>query len=475
MKSEKRKSKPKWPGRATIRPHHSGRGTGWKYDVILYQTDPGDGGGVDGGPLHKLSDGSLFTRLSVMGPLPPGHNSHAEVAWDQFVILPMRSIDRGLTWRKEDTDEILPIGMKALRKPYITADMRRYCRNLDRIDQKRDLALAPNVIQRTPGGTLVGVDSQVRAVSNREGEQWEKLGYHVSKGGAVTYIWDKLMSVTSTDGGRSWKEREITEIGPYSFLYAWGGAVRQGALTLPNGDAMGVIYGHLEPAPLTPTGTVGPSRPFVLRTSDEGKSWSLVPIPCPASDFLVTEINLVLTATGKLIAMMRYQGSGDCFLRQSESFDGGWTWSRTRKTPMWGYPPQVLQLQSGALLCVYGYRFRPLGCRACMSYDDGKTWDIQNEKILRDDSTDFYHGVSYPSTVLLDDGTLYTTLRITKPAAIGKERVGKGWAPPELLGKRNPYSRYMAQAVMGDRYTEDYVRPNGKVFWKAGARGDDPE
>jgi hypothetical protein len=315
----------------------------------------------------------------------------------------------------------------------------------------------------------VTVDSHTLKVTNKQGDRVEGQGRHVLRGGKVSYVWDRLTTVSSTNEGRTWKTREITEIGDYAFLNGWGGANRQGALTLPNGDVIGVVYGNVE--------TAAPTlwRPYALRSSDDGKTWTLIPIPCPKSDGMLSETDLALTATGKIIATMRHQARGDCFLRQSESTDGGWTWSRTRKLPMWGFPSQTLQLKSGALLCVYGYRFRPFGCRACVSYNDGKTWDIKNEKLLRDDSGDLYHGVSYPSTVQFDDGTLYTALRITKPAAIGKERVSKGWAPPELLQRNNPYARYMSSAVVGFRYTEDYVRPHGRVFWKAIKGEDDPE
>ena len=67
-----------------------GRGSGWKYGVTIFQADPGDGVGVDSGPLRKLSDGSLFMRLSAMGPLPPGHNAHAEIPWDRFASVLVR-------------------------------------------------------------------------------------------------------------------------------------------------------------------------------------------------------------------------------------------------------------------------------------------------------------------------------------------------------------------------------------------------
>ena len=55
------------------------------------------------------------------------------------------------------------------------------------------------------------------------------------------------------------------------------------------------------------------------------------------------------------------------------------TWSRPEATPIWGYPPQLALPKNGAIHCVYAHRRYPYGIRACLSYDDGTTWDIENE------------------------------------------------------------------------------------------------
>ena len=46
----------------------------------------------------------------------------------------------------------------------------------------------------------------------------------------------------------------------------------------------------------------------------------------------------------------------------------------------------------------------PFGQRACLSYDGGRTWDIDNEIILRDDAPN--GDLGYPSTVELAPGEL---------------------------------------------------------------------
>jgi hypothetical protein len=110
-----------------------------------------------------------------------------------------------------------------------------------------------------------------------------------------------------------------------------------------------------------------------------------------------------------MVAMMRTgpgKGPGEGYLYQATSYDWGLTWYPYVRTPMWGHPPHLLRLQSGAVLCTYGHR-RPLyGVRACLSYDEGETWDIEHEVVLRDDGL---HGdLGYPCSVQLPDGTILT-------------------------------------------------------------------
>ena len=60
----------------------------------------------------------------------------------------------------------------------------------------------------------------------------------------------------------------------------------------------------------------------------------------------------------------------------------------------------------GRLLVSYSIRRAPFGQRACLSRDDGKTWDYANEIVLRDDAPN--GDLGYPASVQLDDDTLLT-------------------------------------------------------------------
>ena len=113
-----------------------------------------------------------------------------------------------------------------------------------------------------------------------------------------------------------------------------------------------------------------------------------------------------------MIALIRIAGA-EQFLYQSESSDGGATWAAPVRTPMWGYPCDLLLLDSGEVLCAYGYRRNPMGVRACLSCDGGRTWDIEHELVLRGDG---FGGsdLGYPKVVQFSDGNILIVYYFTR-------------------------------------------------------------
>lgn len=146
----------------------------------------------------------------------------------------------------------------------------------------------------------------------------------------------------------------------------------------------------------------------VEESKDDGCSWNLIStISVPPDESIEQhyhEPHVVELTNGKLIAMFRYQPpDGRWFMRQSESNDGGKTWTVAHKTPIWGFPPHLIQLKNGWLVVVYGRRKEPFGQRASISKDEGKTWD---EIILNDLAPN--GDLGYPASVQLDDGSIMT-------------------------------------------------------------------
>ena len=97
--------------------------------------------------------------------------------------------------------------------------------------------------------------------------------------------------------------------------------------------------------------------------------------------------------------------SPDCQMWGAYSDDNGKTWSEPYQTPLWGFPPHLLELSDGRVLCSYGYRRAPFGERVCIS-EDGIDWKLENEIILRDDAAT--GDLGYPVSIELETGKILT-------------------------------------------------------------------
>ena len=148
----------------------------------------------------------------------------------------------------------------------------------------------------------------------------------------------------------------------------------------------------------------------VEQSTDDGISWKLIStIPISREDQIAVahEPHVVELKNGKLVVMIRYQPKdrSESYLRQSESKDGGKTWSISYKTDIWGYPPHLIQLKNGWLLVSYGVRREPFGEMACISKDGGKTWETDKEILIQ---SAMNSDLGYPASVQLDDGSILT-------------------------------------------------------------------
>lgn len=145
---------------------------------------------------------------------------------------------------------------------------------------------------------------------------------------------------------------------------------------------------------------------LLLKSADGGGRWSLMshvasgPVP---GTMRLCEPAVLTTPSGKMICLTR-SFSEDDYLYQCVSTDGGASWSFPEPTPVIGHPPHLLQLKDGRILLLYGYRHEPYGIRACISRDDGETWDADREIIIRDDGAGADLG--YPRGIELDDGSV---------------------------------------------------------------------
>ena len=117
------------------------------------------------------------------------------------------------------------------------------------------------------------------------------------------------------------------------------------------------------------------------------------------------ELHATETADGRIVTQIRnHNEANEKETIQSESSDGGQTWSVPRPIGVWGFPSHLLRLRDDRLIMTYGYRKQPLGVQARISSDHGRNWSDPIPLHDRGTSSD----IGYPSTVQLDDGSFLT-------------------------------------------------------------------
>lgn len=163
-------------------------------------------------------------------------------------------------------------------------------------------------------------------------------------------------------------------------------------------------------------------------SSDDGRSWSVlakISDSYPKKNGNLCEPHVVELKDGKLLAMFRNEPKGgQSIMMQSESADGGKSWSPLHSTGIWGYPPHLTQLRNGWVLVVYGYRRAPFGERACLSRDGGKTWDVEHPIELCPATCS---DLGYPSSVQLADGSILTVYYQAEKAGVPTRLMSTHW------------------------------------------------
>lgn len=128
---------------------------------------------------------------------------------------------------------------------------------------------------------------------------------------------------------------------------------------------------------------------------------------------------------GSLICHIREETSDRFTTYQSESHDFGKTWTAPHRIlkQKGGAPTHILRHSSGVIISACGYREKPYGVRVSFSNDNGKTWDTDN--ILWADGAD--DDLGYPSTVELNDGSLFTAFYAHLADDLPAEIIGIKW------------------------------------------------
>ncbi|MCD4726896.1 MAG: exo-alpha-sialidase [Pirellulales bacterium] len=290
---------------------------------------------------------------------------------------------------------------------------------------------APVRVERTPGQDLIGREHWLTSID--DGTPSGTLFSTCTILGADTSCPSGFQSHPpayinrSTDGGRTWTQ---TQIGPGGFNSANPYTrINRNVLQMPDGQlTLGV-------------GTYGvPGRENYLWTStDKGLTWQQseqlslgaytdwqgVEREYNSAAFM-DETYLYRNKAGELVAYSRldrgsplfpmdasppYGNDGIDRMLMSKSTDGGMTW--TGFVDCGGYAQhyaRVTRLTDDRLLMTFTQRAvdEPLGLRALVSYDDGRTWDFDGDHLILDENTPsgWAQGGGFGNTIQLADGSL---------------------------------------------------------------------
>lgn len=220
--------------------------------------------------------------------------------------------------------------------------------------------------------------------------------------------WNDLgvWSIRSSDGGVTWSNRVSTKVGsPHGPCELSDGRL------LYVGKKAATDWDDALTAQHSKQGNIGgPYGPDmgVSESTDDGASWQLIAdIPVAPGDVSrdYHELHAVQASNGDIIAHIRNQNETSLKYEtlQTESKDGGYTWSEPHSIGLWGYPAFLKRTSDGRLMTTIGHRREPNGNKVAISEDHGQTWSTAMS-INTDSAKDF----GYPSTVELAPNTFLT-------------------------------------------------------------------
>jgi hypothetical protein len=180
-------------------------------------------------------------------------------------------------------------------------------------------------------------------------------------------------------------------------------------------------------------------RAFMARTTDGGQTFKFTSWLTDQESIRTRSVmpSAVRTSPSRLVAITRRKLRNDHTLKYSNwieasvSTDNGASWrflskvADTDRGEENGSPPALVRLRDGRLVVAYGYRSWPLGIRARISKNHGKSWS--DEIVLRDDGGTWDLG--YPRMMQRPDGKLVTIYYHNTREHPGPHIVATIWDP----------------------------------------------
>lgn len=151
---------------------------------------------------------------------------------------------------------------------------------------------------------------------------------------------------------------------------------------------------------------------------------SIANIKINGLNVLSCEPHAIQLKNGDIICHIRVQENGLFTIFQSESKDGGRSWSVPHQIleNAGGAPAHLMVHSSGVIVSTYGYREKPYGIKAMFSKDNGETWDTGYDIYINGIMPD----LGYPCSTELDNGDILTVFyahdRAEGPAVVMQQK-----------------------------------------------------
>ena len=420
------------PGKRSTKPKKL---EGWKWDVTIFDR-PGWSTPWIAGP-RLVGDEILVQCISH-----PEDIYYDDWYAEESETVTLSSSDGGLTWTETSNERIARSVTNSSDDCMVDVSTCSALTDEEAKERKRRLEAAglghlyDTTLGSGPSGWLIYPDSMAAELKAKGYSVFDEHPI-IPEGQAAVYA-RAIQARYSTDRGVTWIDADIQGLPVFGH-----GPVPNGSLELSDGTRLEFFYGcelHEQMRSV-----------YVLRSTDGGKNWQTSKIPADP-DLSLTETSMAAFPSGRVHMMMRCDVGGDGFVYLTNSDDSGLTWSLAKRTPIRGQPLLLLKLRDGGILCTYCHRSFPAGIRACLSYNQGETYDFENEKILRDDVIPGpWISPCGPPSIELGDGTIFSVYTLPKVTQLKPGETADGG----LFCVRPKYHCYVA----GSRYTLDYVRP----------------
>lgn len=313
--------------------------------------------------LYQLSNGSLYTEFKSR-PIASQTKPYSK-------IIRMISRDGGRTWETTREKEYNP-DYKSSGAKLVNANAYGW-RNTDSV-RRKELEMQGIEVQNSPGNNIRYAFGCYKRSSTYNGKLWETVEIGVPSQSTIM---------------------------PYKNPSSY--------LRTDDDIILRTVYGKPKAGDYF-------FESWMLRSEDNGESWEFQTIGSDRNKEIgFGETALVQAPNGDIVAMMRSKPTQVWkYLYVARSFDQGKTWTKPKSTGIVGHPAHLVRLKNGHLLCTYGYRIRrndPMELRAVFSYDNGKTWDLENIRILRNDTKGL--DIGSPVSIQREDGKIFTNYYMT--------------------------------------------------------------